>query len=212
MHGPWQPDAGLRCNPNKLLVDPYCRELDGAFAWHDAVFDYVPGADGFAMSTMDSADFVQKSVVCAPLDLSVSERPAIPWSETVIYETNLRGYTMRHPAVAETHRGTFAGMRNGAVLEYLRSLGITSIELLPIQAYIDEHHLAKRGLRNFWGYNTIAFFAPMPRFATRSPRREMLEMVNAIHDVGMEVILDIAFNHTGESDGSGPTLGLQGAH
>lgn len=210
VHGPWQPDAGLRCNPNKLLLDPYARELDAAFTWHDGVFDYVPGADSMTMSPMDSAAFVPKSVVCAPLDLPVSERPAVPWSETVIYETNLRGYTMRHPAVAETHRGTFAGMRNGAVLEYLRSLGITSVELLPIQAYIDEHHLAKRGLRNFWGYNSIAFFAPMPRFAARRPRQELLEMVNAIHDAGMEVILDIAFNHTGESDGSGPTLSFRG--
>ena len=210
VHGPWQPDAGLRCNPNKLLVDPYCRVLDGAFAWHDAVFDYLPGADTFAMSSVDSAGYVPKSIVCAPLDLPLKARPAVPWSETVIYETNLRGFTMRHPAVPDARRGTFAGMQNGAVLDYLRSLGITSVELLPVQAYIDEHHLAKRGLRNFWGYNTIAFFAPMPRFATRRPRHEMLEMVNAIHDAGMEVILDIAFNHTGESDGSGPTLCFRG--
>ncbi len=210
VHGPWRPDAGLRCNPNKLLIDPYSRKLDGDFAWHNAVFDYVADADSISMSPFDSAGFVPKSVVCAPLELSVSQRPTVPWSDTVIYETNLRGYTMRHPAVPDIDRGTFAGMRNGAVLDYLKSLGITSVELLPIQAYIDEHHLAKRGLRNFWGYNTIAFFAPMPRFATRRPRHEMLEMVNAIHDAGMEVILDIAFNHTGESDGSGPTLCFRG--
>ena len=210
VHGPWQPDAGLRCNPSKLLLDPYCRELTGDFVWHDAVFDYVPGADEFTMNTRDSAAWVPQSVVCAPPDLSMSEGPAVPWCEALVYETNLRGYTMRHPAVPDAERGTFAGMQNGAVLDYLRSLGITSVELLPIQVYIDEHHLAKRGLRNFWGYNTIAFFAPMPRFAARNPRRELLEMVNAIHDAGMEVILDIAFNHTGESDGSGPTLCFRG--
>jgi isoamylase len=210
VHGPWRPDAGLRCNPNKLLVDPYSRELDGDFTWDDAVFDYIAHADSITMSPMDSAGFVPKSVVCAPLELSVVERPAVPWSETVIYETNLRGFTMRHPAVRDIDRGTFTGMGNGSVLDYLKSLGITSVELLPIQAYIDEHHLAKRGLRNFWGYNTIAFFAPMRRYATRRPRHELLEMVNAIHDAGMEVILDIAFNHTGESDGWGPTLCFRG--
>ncbi len=210
VHGPWQPEAGLRCNPNKLLLDPYCRGLEGDFTWHDAVFDYVPGADAFTMSGLDSAAYVPMSVVCSPLDIALRERPGIPWSQTVIYEANLRGYTMRHPAVPDMLRGTFAGMRNGRVLEYLRSLGITSVELLPIQAYIDEHHLAKRGLRNFWGYNTVAFFAPMPRFAARGGRREFLEMVNAIHDAGLEVILDIVFNHTGESGGSGPTLCFRG--
>ncbi|HSM31463.1 MAG TPA: glycogen debranching protein GlgX [Woeseiaceae bacterium] len=210
VHGPWQPDAGLRCNPNKLLVDPYCRELDGTFTWHEAVFDYLPGADALTMSPLDSAGHVPLSVGCSPLDTILDERPSVPWSETVIYETNLRGYTMRHPEVPEADRGTFAGMQNGAVLDYLRSLGVTSVELLPVQAYIDEHHLAKRGLRNFWGYNTIAFFAPMPRFAAGEARRDFVDMVNAIHGAGMEVILDIAFNHTGESDGSGPTLCFRG--
>ena len=210
VHGPWQPDAGLRCNPNKLLLDPYCREISGDFAWHEAVFDYVPGVPEFTMSTLDSAAWVPMSVVCGPLDAALHEKPEVPWSATVIYEANLRGYTMRHPAVPDAQRGTFAGMRNGAVLDYLKSLGITSVELLPVQAYIDEHHLAKRGLRNFWGYNTVAFFAPMPRFAAGRARDEFVGMVNAIHDAGLEVILDIAFNHTGESDGSGPTLAFRG--
>lgn len=210
VHGPWQPAAGLRCNPNKLLIDPYCRELDGDFVWGDAVFDYVPGDEDFAMSPQDSAACVPRSVVCAPLGLPVSERPGIPWSKTVIYETNLRGYTMRHPEVPEAERGTFAGMQNGEILAYLKSLGISAVELLPVQAYIDEHHLAKRGLRNYWGYNSIAFFTPMPRLAAGHARREFLEMVNAIHDAGMEVILDIVFNHTAESDGTGPTLCYRG--
>jgi glycogen operon protein len=210
VHGPWHPDAGLRCNPNKLLLDPYCREISGDFAWHEAVFDYVPGAGELTMSNLDSAAYVPMSVVCAPLDKALHEKPEVPWSATVVYESNLRGYTMRHPTVPDAQRGTFAGMQNGAILEYLKSLGITSVELLPVQAYIDEHHLAKRGLRNFWGYNTVAFFAPMPRFAVGRARQEFLGMVNAIHDAGLEVILDIAFNHSGESDGSGPTLCFRG--
>ncbi len=210
VHGPWQPQAGLRCNPNKLLLDPYCREISGDFTWHEAVFDYVPGNGEFTMSTTDSAAWVPMSVVCGPHDVALQRGPEVPWSATVIYETNLRGYTMRHPEVPDAQRGTFAGMRNGTVLDYLKSLGITAVELLPIQAYIDEHHLAKRGLRNFWGYNTVAFFAPMPRFAAGSARHEFVGMVNAIHDAGLEVILDIAFNHTGESDGRGPTLAFRG--
>ena len=210
VHGSWQPEAGLRCNPAKLLIDPYSREIAGDLQWHDAVFDYVPGADTLTINNTDSAAFVPKSVVCAALGIERKRCPEIPWSKTVIYETNLRGYTMRHPAVADFERGTFAGMRHEAVLDHLKSLGITSIELMPIQAYVDEHHLAKRGLRNFWGYNSIAFFAPMPRFAAADARGELLDMVNAIHDAGMEVILDIAFNHTGESDHRGPTIGFRG--
>ena len=210
IHGPWRPEEGLRCNSNKLLLDPYCRDIAGDFHWHDAVFDYVPGADALTMSPVDSADYVPKSIVCSPLDIPRGNRPAIPWSKTIVYETNVRGYTMRHPEVSNKHRGTFAGLSNAAVLEYLKSLGISSVELMPVHAYIDEHHLAKRGLRNYWGYNTIAFFAPMPRFAAGDARREFIDMVNAIHDAGMEVILDIVFNHTGESDGHGPTVSFRG--
>jgi glycogen operon protein len=210
VYGRWRPEDGDRCNPNKLLVDPYCRELSGDFTWHDAVFDYIPGARKPTMSPLDSAPFVPKSVVRAPQARSRTRRPAIAWADTVIYETNLRGFTMRHPAVPEAARGKFAGMRHRDVLAYLRSLGITAVELMPVQAYIDEHHLAKRGLRNFWGYNTIAFFAAMPRFGAADPCGEFADMVNAIHDAGLEVILDIAFNHTGESDQFGPTISLRG--
>jgi glycogen operon protein len=210
VHGPWQPDSGLRCNAAKLLIDPYAREINGEFVWHDAVFDYVPGTDVSTISDIDSAPYVPKSVVCGTLAARPGSRPGIPWSKTVIYETNVRGFTMRHPDVSDRERGTFAGMRNEQVLGYLKSLGITTIELMPVQAYVDEHHLAKHGLRNYWGYNTIAFFAPMPRFAGDDPRSEFLDMVNAIHDGGMEVVLDIVFNHTGESDHSGPTISFRG--
>ena len=210
VHGPWRPEDGLRCNRNKLLIDPYCRQIAGDFVWHDAVFDYTPGADFPTMSPLDSAPFVPKSVVRARSPTPDRRQRHITWVDTVVYETNLRGFTMRHPAVPEAERGTFVGMRNGEVLSYLRSLGITSVELLPVQAYVDEHHLAKRGLSNYWGYNTIAFFAPMPRFAMADPCAEFREMVDAIHDAGLEVILDIAFNHTGESDQFGPTLSFRG--
>ena len=210
VHGPWQPDAGLRCNPAKLLIDPYCRAVDGEFHWHDAAYDYVPGDGVQALNAADSAAYVPKSVVCGPLSENSSVSPGVPWSQTIIYETNVRGYTMRHPAIAEQQRGTFAGMRNVEVLAYLKALGITSVELMPMQAWIDERHLADRGLRNYWGYNTIAFFAPMPRLAGGSAREEFLGMVNAIHDAGLEVILDVVFNHTGEGDRSGPSLSFRG--
>ena len=210
VHGPWQPEAGLRCNASKLLIDPYAREIDGELLWHDAVFDYVPGTDVATISDADSADYVPKSVVCGSLETRPGSRPRIPWSKTVLYETNVRGFTMRHPDVGDRERGTFAGMRNEQVLDYLKALGITSVELMPMQTYLDEHHLAVRGLRNYWGYNTIAFFAPMPRLAGENPRSEFLDMVNGIHDAGLEVILDIAFNHTGESDHSGPTISFRG--
>jgi glycogen operon protein len=174
------------------------------------VYDYLPGSDGQTINDADSAPFVPKSVVCGPLSANPSAGPGVPWSQTIIYETNVRGYTMRHAAIPGQERGTFAGMRNTEVLAYLKALGISSVELMPIQAWIDECHLADRGLRNFWGYNTVAFFAPMPRLAAGDARMELLDMVNAIHDAGLEVILDIVFNHTGEADHRGPSIAFRG--
>jgi glycogen operon protein len=210
VHGPWRPEEGLRCNPAKLLLDPYCREITGEFSWQDAVYDHDRSAGTGVINTADSAPFIPKSVVRDDGDPSPRNGPRVRWSETIIYETNVRGYTMRHPAVSEQERGTFLGMRNGEVLDYLRALGITTVELMPVQAWIDERHLADRGLRNYWGYNTIAFFAPMPRLAAGDARCEFRDMVNAIHDAGLEVVLDIVFNHTGESDRYGPTLNFRG--
>lgn len=200
VHGPYDPPRGLFCNPAKLLLDPYARQVAGAISWQPAVFAYSPG---------DSAAYVPKSVVTSPL-APPRPGPRIPWSETVFYETNVRGFTMRHPAVPEHDRGRFSGMTNGDVLAYLQSLGITSIELMPVFAYIDEHHLVKKGLRNFWGYNTIGFFAPMQRFGGDNPVAEFRDMVDAIHDAGFEVILDVAYNHTAEADGGGPMLSFRG--
>ncbi len=208
-HGAWNPDRGLRHNPAKLLLDPYARQLAGQFAWHHAVFDNEGDEAPDELNIADSAPYVPRSVVVDIL--SPAERgPAIPWADSVFYETNVRGYTMLHPAIDEAHRGTFAGMRHSAVLEHLKALGVTSIELMPVQAYIDELHLHRLGLRNFWGYNTVAFMAPMPRLAGDAPIAEFRDMVRAIHDAGMEVILDVAFNHTGEGGHRGPTLSFRG--
>lgn len=209
VHGPWNPLQGLRCNPAKLLLDPYARELDGEFTWDDAVFDYAtgkPGQEHFISST-DSATHVPLSVVAGSDPIASQNRPQIPWNETLVYECNLRGYTMRHPEVPAADRGRFAGMRNKDVLAHIKALGITSIELLPIQAFADEHHLAQQGLRNFWGYNTIAFLAAMPRYGTAA---ELREMVHSIHDAGLEVILDVAYNHTAEGGFHGPTMAFRG--
>jgi glycogen operon protein len=200
VYGPWEPTGGRLCNPAKLLVDPYARQIAGEFRWHPAVR---------GRSKVDSAPFVPKSVVRAPGE-APGRSPGIPWRDAVFYETNLRGFTMRFPGVSDAERGTFRGFTNAAVIAYLRSLGVTTIELLPIHAYIDEHHLAKRGLRNYWGYNSIAFFAPMPRFGGEDPVAEFRDMVRAIHDAGLEVVLDVVYNHTGEGNHYGPTVSFRG--
>ncbi|MBT8079516.1 MAG: glycogen debranching protein GlgX, partial [Gammaproteobacteria bacterium] len=212
VHGQYAPKKGQRCNPSKLLVDPYARTLSGDFHWDPAVFDYTLDARNGSMriNTGDSADFVPKCVVTPAIGEEIPAGPRIPWAETVFYEVNVRGYTMLHPAIEEADRGRFCGMRNRQVLEYLKSLGVTSIELLPVHAFIDEQHLAEQGLRNFWGYNTLSFFAPMPRYAGADPVAEFREMLRAIHDAGMEVILDVVYNHSCEGDQFGPTLSFRG--
>ncbi|MCW8924899.1 MAG: glycogen debranching protein GlgX [Xanthomonadales bacterium] len=214
VHGPWRPAEGLRHNPAKLLIDPYARRLDGVFRWSGAVFDYdlttLNGAGPLTQNLTDSAPCVPKSVVSAARPGASTVRPRIPWAEMVIYEANVRGYTMRHPEISEHERGRFRGMCNGRILQYLKALGITSLELMPVQAYIDEAFLAGRDLRNFWGYNSINFFTPEARYASHDAVAEFREMVDAIHNVGIEVILDVVYNHTGEGDAEGPTLSFRG--
>ena len=201
IHGVYNPDEGLRCNPNKLLIDPYARAHAGEFTWHGAVFDH---------NDLDSARYLPKGVVCDVIDPLPRARPRIPWPDMIFYEANVRGFTMRHPAVAEADRGKFQGMRNAGVIEYLKALGVTAIELMPVHAFIDEHHLVKRGLRNFWGYNSISFFAPSSRYAQADAATEFRDMVRAIHDAGIEVVLDVVYNHTGEGGADGPTLSFRG--
>jgi len=211
VHGPFAAERGLRCNPAKLLVDPYARQIVRDFVWHESVFDSKPGkGKERRINTQDSAPYIPLSVVTANSGPPQHQRPRVPWKDSIFYESNVRGYTMRHPAVAEEDRGRFAGMRNADVLKYIKALGVTSIELMPIHAFIDEHHLARQNLRNFWGYNTVNFFAPMPRYGGEHPLNELKEMVRAIHDAGLEVILDVVYNHTGESGFDGPTVSFRG--
>lgn len=212
VHGEWNPEQGLRHNPAKLLIDPYARRLHGEFTWNPAVFDYQPPRKGrkWKINSEDSAPFVPLSVVVDAQPPAPVRRPVVPWSNTVIYEANVRGYTMRHPDLSEAERGRFRGMSNGSILAYIKALGITSLELMPVHAMIDEAFLTAKGLRNFWGYNSVQFFALDGRFAAMDPAAEFREMVDAIHDAGIEVILDVAYNHTGEGGVDGPTLSLRG--
>ncbi|MGB5739348.1 MAG: glycogen debranching protein GlgX [Woeseia sp.] len=209
--GPYRTRHGMRCNPHKLLIDPYARALTNDFQWHESVYGYQPGmepADVY-LCELDSSRYVPKSIVVAAANAALPG-PRIPWAESVSYELNVRGYTMRFPELNDAERGKFRGLSNGAVLQYLRALGITAVELMPVHEFIDEHFLVARGLRNFWGYNTLNFFTPASRYAGADPRAEFIEMVNAIHDAGLEVILDVVYNHTAEGDHRGPTLSFRG--
>jgi glycogen operon protein len=214
VRGPWQPEKGLRCNPSKLLIDPYARALDGRFEWSGAVFDFdhsTLSADNAPKpNRTDSASSIPKCVVMAPDSSMQVARPRIAWSDTIIYEANVRGFTMRHPDLPEHERGKFVGLSNGAILQYLKALGITAIELMPVHAFIDEGFLAGRGLKNYWGYNSINFFTPESRYAHADAACEFQEMVEAIHEAGMEVILDVVYNHTAEGNGQGPSLSFKG--
>jgi len=201
VHGPYDPDTGLRCNPAKLLIDPYARALAGEFSWHDAVFD---------SNDLDSAAFVPKGIVCADIPPVSLAQPRTPWSETIFYEANVRGYTMRHPEIDDADRGTFEGMRQRSIVEYIKALGITSLELMPVHDFLDERHLVKKGLRNFWGYNTLSFFAPSRRYLKSDSIQEFRDMVRAFHDANIEIILDVVYNHTAEGDGQGPSLSFRG--
>lgn len=212
VQGPYAPEQGLRCNPAKLLLDPYARRLSGLFRWAPAVFDFQLPEDGqqWQMEPNDSAPFVPKSQVFAADAAAAARGPRIPWARSILYEANVRGFTMRYPGLEQSERGTFRGMCNGEILAYLKALGITTVELMPVHAFIDEKFLVDRGLRNFWGYNSINFFTPESRYAGEEPACEFREMVSAIHDAGMEVVLDVVYNHTGESDRFGPTLCYRG--
>jgi len=211
-HGPWSPAEGLRFNPAKLLLDPYARRLDGRFHWSAAVYDFEPEdkIEGWRKNTLDSAPYVPRCVVTAAGVPAQFKRPQIPWPDAIIYEANVRGFTMRHPQITAAERGTFRGLSNGQVLAYIKSLGITAVELMPVHTFIDEAFLVERGLRNLWGYNSVHFFVPDARFACANASAEFRDMVHAIHDAGIEVVLDVVYNHTGEGDERGPTLSFRG--
>lgn len=211
--GPYAPERGHRFNHHKLLIDPYARMLRGSFHWDDAIFGHdakKPAADR-SFDMRDSAPFVPKCRVVDPAFTWGEDRPPRrPWHDTVIYELHVRGFTMRHPEVDGPLRGTFAGLASPSVIRYLRELGVTAIELMPVHSFIDELPLVERGLRNFWGYNPIAFFVPEPRYLDGQMRNEVKTAVNRLHDAGIEVILDMVFNHTAEGGPLGPTLSFRG--
>lgn len=215
VHGPYEPQHGHRFNPNKLVLDPYAKAHVGRLIWDDACFGYTIGAEGADLSfdERDSAPFVPKCQVIDPAFTWGRERsPRVPREAAVIYELHVRGFTKLHPGVPKHLRGTYAGLGMEGVVEYIRSLGVTSVELLPIHTFVTEPYLEKKGLTNYWGYNTIGFFAPDPRYAAAPPYvcREFKEMVARLHDAGLEVILDVVYNHTAEGDEHGATLSFRG--
>jgi glycogen operon protein len=215
VYGPYEPEQGHRFNPNKLLIDPYARELIGSLTWDPACFGYTIGhaSEDVSFDERDSAPFVPKAVVVDPgFDWLRGASPRVPWSRTIVYEMHVRGFTRLHPAVAERHRGTFAGLATPQVIDYVKSLGVTSVELMPIHMFLNEGHLLERGLTNYWGYNSIGFFATDPRYLADPIRgvQEFKQMVARFHDAGLEVILDVVYNHTAEGNERGATLSFRG--
>ncbi len=213
VHGPWEPTLGLRFNPHKLLLDPYARAVTGTVRWHDALYAYIRGheREDLSFDRRDSAPFVPKGrVIEAAFSWGGDRRPDVPWNETVIYELNVRGFTMRHPEVPEALRGTYAALAQQPVIDYFRRLGVTTVELMPVHAFVDERALVERGLRNFWGYNTLGYFAPEARYSASGRVEEFKSMVKALHSAGIEVVIDVVYNHTCEGNHLGPTLSLRG--
>lgn len=213
VHGPYRPEDGHRFNANKLLVDPYARELTGDIRWDDALYGYTIGdaQSDLSFDTRDSAPYVPKCrVVDQAFTWGDDRRPDIAWHEMVIFETHVRGFTMRHPGLSQAQRGTYAGLSSAPVLDYFQRLGVTSVELMPVHAFIDDRHLTERGLRNYWGYNTLGFFAPETRYSASGSSKEFKTMVKRLHSAGIEVIIDVVYNHTCEGSNLGPTLSFRG--
>lgn len=213
VHGPYEPENGHRFNPNKLLLDPYAREIVGDFAWSEAHFGYDFEAEekDLSFNGLDSAPFTPKCRVVDPSESRVSNGFArIPWAETIVYETHVKGFTKLNPAIPAELRGTFEGLGHKAAVDYIKSLGITSVELLPVHAFPDDSHLLDKGLHNFWGYNSIGFFSPASRYYGPKGLAGFRDMVRSFHDAGIEVILDVVYNHTAEGNELGPTLSFKG--
>jgi glycogen operon protein len=214
VHGPYDPAAGLRCNPNKLLLDPYAKAIDGQIDWNEALFSYQFDAPN-ERNDADSAPYAAKSVVINPYFDWANDRPLnVPYNETVIYEAHVKGMSMRHPNIPEDVRGTYAGLAHPAMIRHFRKLGVTAVELLPVHQFVNDSTLIEKGLSNYWGYNTIGFFAPHSGYASFGTRGEQVlefkAMVRALHRSGIEVILDVVYNHTAEGNHMGPTLSFRG--
>jgi len=216
VHGPHEPSHGHRFNPSKLLLDPYAKAISGTIQWNDALFGYAvgdPGAD-LSFDSRDSAGFLPKSIVVDTAFTWGEDRPPrTPWNKTFIYEAHVKGMTVRHPDVPEKLRGTYLGLASEPVIEHLQGLGVTAIELMPVQHFITDRHLAEKDLTNYWGYNTIGYFAPDVRYASGGLGQQVHEfksMVKILHKAGIEVILDVVYNHTGEGNHLGPTVCFRG--
>jgi glycogen operon protein len=217
VHGPYEPQKGHRFNPNKVLLDPYARAIGRDLRWDDSLFGYEIGdpASDLSFDDRDSAAFCPlASVVDTAFTWGDDRRPRTPWHRTLIYEVHVKGFTMRHPGVPEDKRGTYAGLASEAAIKHIKELGVTAVELLPIHYHANDRHLLERGLTNYWGYNTLGFFAPHLAYASRhSPRKSVQEfkmMVRALHEADIEVILDVVYNHTCEGNQMGPTLSWRG--
>jgi isoamylase len=215
VHGPYEPGRGLRFNPAKLMLDPYAKAVEGTVEWNEAVWGYQVGADDLVPDLRDNAPYVPKSVVVHDaFPWGDDTRPKVPWADTVIYEAHVRGFTMLHPEIPPHQRGTYRAMGSPPVIAHLRSLGVTTIELLPVHHFISEHHVRRRGLTNYWGYNSVAYLAPEASYSATGSRgeqvREFKAMVRSLHAAGIEVILDVVYNHTAEGDHLGPILSMRG--
>lgn len=217
VHGPYEPHNGHRFNANKLLIDPYAKAIAGTLQWNDALFGYEVGHpdEDLSFSQVDSAEFTPKSVVVDNhFDWEGDKAPKTPMYKSIIYETHVKGFTQQHPDIPEKIRGSYSALAHPATIEYLKSLGITAVELMPIHHFITDRHLRDQGLTNYWGYNSIGYFAPDVRYASQGIQgeqvKEFKEMVKALHKAGIEVILDVVYNHTGEGNHMGPTLSFRG--
>jgi isoamylase len=211
VHGPYDPARGPRCNPAKLLIDPYAKATSGELDWAEPAFGYRFDAPD-EINEQDSAPHVPKSVVINPFfDWADDRPPRTPYNESVIYEAHVRGLTIDHPDIPEQARGTYSGLADPVMIEHLRAIGATAVELMPVHQFVSEHHLVRHGLSNYWGYNTVAFFAPHNAYAaTPDPVSEFKAMVRSLHAAGIEVILDVVYNHTAEGNHLGPTLSFRG--
>jgi isoamylase len=215
VHGPYDPRNGLRCRPSKLLIDPYAKALEGQVDWDESLFEYHFGSPDDLSNEDDSATHIPKAVVINPyFEWENDRHPRTPWHETVVYEVHVKGFTMSNPRIPEAFRGTYAGLAHPASVEYLLSLGVTAVELLPVHQFIHDSHLVDQGLRNYWGYNSIAFLAPHNDYSSRRRNgqqvAEFKDMVKTLHAAGIEVILDVVYNHTAEGNHLGPMLSMKG--
>jgi isoamylase len=215
VHGSYEPEKGHRFNPHKIVLDPYAKAIGRDLKWDDSVFGYKIGQEDLSFDDRDSAPFAPlAAVVDTAFTWGDDRQPRTPWNKTLIYELHVKGFTKRMPGVPEEIQGTYAGLASEAALDHLKSLGVTAVELLPVHYHLDDRHLLERKLVNYWGYNTLGFFAPHVGYASRqSPRKSMVEfkmMVRSLHAVGIEVILDVVYNHTAEGNQMGPTLSWRG--